>query len=112
MSLAALFSEVSKRNRTGRLIQHERIHLATLLAKAILQFYHTPWLKNPLRSRDILFYNINIPTNPLLELPRLANPYVNTFVKPSMQTSIMPFGDLVQESLTFSLGVVLLELAF
>jgi hypothetical protein len=111
-SLASLFAAVSKRNRSGGLMQYERIRLATLLAKAVLLFYHTPWVGGVLRSQDIFFYGVNIPRNPLLELPKLNTPYVNALVNPSHPRTPGRTLGPVKDSPTLSLGVVLLELAF
>jgi hypothetical protein len=111
-SLASLFAAVSKRNRSGGLMQYERIRLATLLAKAVLLFYHTPWVGGVLRSQDIFFYGVDIPSNPLLELPKLNTPYVNALVNPSHPWTPGRTLGPVKDSPTLSLGVVLLELAF
>lgn len=113
MSLASLFDELSKRSRSGGLIPYERLRLASLLAKAFLLFSHTPWLGPALKSQDIFFYDLEIPVDPLLELPRMTTPYVNSSVSPSNSyNSPRQSHILGQNSRTINLGVLLLELAF
>lgn len=100
----------------------EKLRLAKTFARAVLQFYSTPWLNENWGSQDILFYN---PENPLshksLGPPSLT---VRLVKPPPDEPKLQLITDLtdlttpgsehclpVPNIFLFRLGVVLLELA-
>jgi hypothetical protein len=92
---------------------HERITLAKKLATAVLQLYATPWLTNSICSEKVLLSGVDDPAN-LAHNRR--EPYVNVSIKrpPGALTkrATFPSRTLIRNRLLFSLGVMLLELAY
>jgi hypothetical protein len=89
----------------------ERITLAKKLATAVLQFYATPWLTNSICSEKVLLSGIDDPA----DLDR-REPYVNVSInkphEPLTKRATFPSRTLIRNRLLFSLGVMLLELAY
>lgn len=93
---------------------HRRITLAKELATAVLQFHATPWLLNSICSNDVLLPGISEVTS--TDGKALHEPYVDVSIMgphgpPTRQTTF-PSRTLIRNRLLFSLGVMLLELAY
>ena len=116
LSLQEILSISSRRDPSLRLTMLERIHLARSLATAVLQYHATPWLTNPWRSEDILFFGAE--ERLLLErsLAPISEPHIDVPVKKSISGSIASFHTsgqhLASNILLFNLGVMLIELAY
>ncbi|KAL6720531.1 hypothetical protein ACLMJK_002455 [Lecanora helva] len=115
ISLNQLITTYTAKNQTvGRVSLYDRLHLARTLAVAVLQYHSTPWLKQSWRSNDVYFFtNGNFPAN---EISSLTSPHLNVKVKgpcgqvPQLSTSASH--GFARNPLLFSLGVVLLEIAY
>jgi len=109
ISLEQLISGVSA---VGRASLYDRLHLAKTLAIAVLQYHSTPWLKMSWRSEDVYFFGDDLIQQP----PSLSSPHLNVKVKgPYAQlsrASTFPLQNIARNPLLFSLGVVLLEIAY
>lgn len=114
ISLGEIISGVSKRQAIGGISLYDRLHLAKTLAIAVLQYHSTPWLKMSWRSEDVYFFGSDL--TPIQEPPHLTAPHLNVKVKgPCGQLSrayTFPPHNLARNPLLFSLGVVLLEIAY
>ncbi len=114
ISLGKVISNVSKRQAFGGIALYERLRLAKTLAIAVLQYHSTPWLTISWRSEDIYFFDSELASTP--ELSSLSSPHLNVKVKgPCGQISrapTFPPHNLARNPLLFSLGVVLLEIAY
>ena len=114
VSLGQVISSVSKRRVVGGIALYERLRLAKTLAIAVLQYHSTPWLRMSWRSEDVYFFGNDLAS--LQEMPSLTSPHLNVKVKgPCGQisrASTFPPHDLARNPLLFSLGIVLLEIAY
>lgn len=114
ISLGDVISGVSKRQPIGVISLYDRLHLAKTLAIAVLQYHSTPWLKMSWRSEDVYFIGSDMTS--IQEPPDLTSPHLNVNVKgPCGQlsrASTFPPHNLARNPLMFSLGVVLLEIAY
>lgn len=114
VSLGQVISSVSKRHVVGGIALSERLRLAKTLAIAVLQYHSTPWLRMSWRSEDVYFFGNDLAS--VQEMPSLTSPHLNVKVKgPCGQVSrasTFPPDNLARNSLLFSLGVVLLEVAY
>lgn len=117
ISLEHLISRRTKTDQLGLLPQYEKLRLAKLLSIGVLQFQDTPWLSSGgWRSQDVVFFN----TGDLeaLQKSALTTPYLNVPVTSmadvqSIRSSASPAKScLAPNALLFSLGIVLLELAY
>ena len=93
---------------------YERMRLSKTLAVAVLQHHATPWLGKSWRRDDIFFFGVDEWTShPNLEL---MPPHLNVKVKgPHGQisrASTFPQHRMARNPLLFSLGVLLLEIAY
>ena len=114
-SLGQLIRSASRPGLVGGIPIHERLGLAKNLAIAVLQYHSTPWLRLSWRSDDILFFGANNITQ-MQEIPNLSAPHLNAKVKgPDVQpsrASTVPPRTIARNQVLFSLGVVLLEIAY
>ncbi len=114
ISLGQVISKVSKRKAVGEIAIYERLRLAKTLAVAVLQYHSTPWLRISWRSEDVYFFGND--SGSVEDMPSLVSPHLNVRVKgPCGQlsrASTFPPHDLARNPLLFSLGVVLLEIAY
>ena len=107
---------LSKSQRDGALIipLHQRITLAKELAMAVLQFHATPWLLNSICSEDVLLPGLSELTSNTRG--SMHEPYVNVSIigpnGPLTRQTTFPSRTLIRNRLLFSLGVMLLELAY
>lgn len=117
--LSLLLTKAYRQTLPGALLlQYERIRLAKQLATAVLQFHATQWLKESWRSDDVLISGAD-QLGTSVAGDSLENPYAS-YVSVSIKGS-QPQQSLVSTSmgwtpirnrLMFSLGKMLLELAF
>ena len=114
-SLGQLIKSASRPGLVGSIPLHERLGLAKNLAIAVLQYHSTPWLRLSWRSEDILFFGGNEITK-MQEISNLSAPHLNAKVKgPDEQpsrASTIPQRTIARNQVLFSLGVVLLEIAY
>lgn len=114
VSLEQLITKMNGQGVSCRLPLYERLRLAKTLAVAVLQFHSTPWLRTCWRSEDVYFFADEVVV--LQEPPVLTSPHLNVRVRgPNghiSQSSKFPPHTLARNPLLFSLGVVLLEIAY
>lgn len=115
VSLRQLISSMSKEGTTRRVPIYEKMRLAKTLAVAVLRYYATPWLRQPWRSEDVLFFG-NSAMDSLCDSPTFTKPHLNVRVKgPGGQLSrVSTFQphSYVRNPWLYSLGIVLLEIAY
>ena len=119
MPLSQLISDISQTRVMGQVSTiplYERLRLAKSLATAVLQYQSTPWLKLTWRSEDIFFFDRGKASTPLAKISNLSAPHVNVRVKGPdgalSQVSTFPPQSLAPNPLLFSLGIVLIEIAY
>ena len=114
-SLGQLIRSASRPGLVGGIPVHERLGLAKNLAIAVLQYHSTPWLRLSWRSEDILFFGAS-ETTQTQEISKLSAPHLNAKIKgPDEQpsrASRIPQRTIARNQVLFSLGVVLLEIAY
>lgn len=114
ISLGQIISSISKQQGVGGIALYDRLRLAKTLAVAVLQYHSTPWLAISWRSEDIYFFHNESASSQ--DLPSLLSPHFNVKVKEhdgqlSRVATFSPH-NLARNPLLFSLGVVLLEIAY
>ncbi|KAF7507807.1 hypothetical protein GJ744_010108 [Endocarpon pusillum] len=112
--LHEVYLATKKVNTPGASIPlHERITLAKKLATAVLQFYATPWLTNSICSENVL---LSGPDDTANLAHNRREPYVNVLIKKLhgslTKRASFPSRTVIRNRLLFSLGVMLLELAY
>ena len=97
----------------------EKLHLARLLALAVLRFNSTPWLDNGLRSKDILFPDLLDVSPETVRMPYLKsrvligeNQLVAGHSTINSQDRLNHPRSPVRNQTLYSLGVLLVELAY
>ena len=106
----------SSRQKSCRISQlHERLRLAKVLTIAVLQYRSTPWLQMSWKSNDVVFFGTDAESM-LRQDSALTAPHFNARVKGPEEASN---SDVVahhclgaRNPLLYSLGVVLLEIAY
>ena len=92
---------------------YERVRLAKSLAVAVLQYHATPWLRKIWWSEDVYFSGLEDETK---DVPVLTPPYVNAKISDGngqiSQTCAFASHEIARNTLLFSLGVFLIEVAF
>ncbi len=103
------------RQAMGRIPQYQRLGLAERLAVAVLQYHTSPWLKRSWRSEDVHFFCID-ENGPMQEPRSFESSHLNVRGSrpngPVSRASTFPPYTLSRNSVFFSLGVVLLEIAY
>lgn len=90
----------------------QRISLARQLAKAVLQFHTTPWLRSSWGSREVLVSrNVTRDDETSVSKAFIAA-QINGLDGTIVHAEPLPSPVIVRNQLLFSLGVMLLELAF
>lgn len=107
-SLAHIISSVSDEWPLPRYSRAERIRLAKVLAKAVLEYHDTPWLLDNWRSQDVQFFTDPSQTLAALDVPHLT---VRFPCKDRNLTSGQG-QPIAQNSTLFGLATILLELDF
>lgn len=114
-SLGKLVASTSLQQSMVRIPLIERLRLAKILAIAVLQYHATPWLRRSWRKEDVLFLGLDM-NSPKFNIPSLANPCLNVKVRgpneTASRTSTFPLDNPIRNPLIFSLGVLLLEIAY
>lgn len=115
-SLEQMFGTVSS---TTRMPLYEKCRYSRLLATALLQFNATPWLTRTWRCQDILISKslANVDdSNSTARKVNLASLYANVPVRAIDNSATLTANDLVNtfapNAFLFSLGVIMLEIAF
>lgn len=113
--LREVYTLAKQGKNSGSLIPlHQRIRLAKELATAVLQFHATPWLLNSICSDDVLLPKTGDSTS--IAASALHEPYVDVSIEgphgPLTRQTTFPSRTLIRNRLLFSLGVMLLELAY
>jgi len=116
ISLGRLVSSVRTQSYMGRFPQYQRLDLAEILALAVLQYHASSWLKRSWRSEDIHFSCID-ENGPKREPRRFESPHLNVRVSGpnapvSRALAFPPHKVRYRVTVFFSLGVVLLEIAY
>jgi hypothetical protein len=90
------------------LFPHEILHLAKLLASAVLNFHDTPLLKECWTTEDIIFFDVDKILNS--QQPQLSGSFLAIFsgVFPNGPTHI-PGSRRIRNPYNFTLGVILME---
>ena len=114
ISLGQLISSFSKQGAKRRVPLYEKLHLAKTLAVAVLQYHATPWLRMSWRSEDVYFFGLDDGALSQ-DMPSLI-PHLNVKVRglngQLPKSSTFSTHSFVRNPLLFSLGVVLLEIAY
>lgn len=90
----------------------QRISLARQLAKALLQFNTTPWLGNSWDSREVLIQAVANAEEENFDSRAFITAKMNGPHDPFARVELPPNSIVIRNRLIFSLGVILLELAF
>ncbi len=114
-SLGNIVSSTALQQSMSRIPLLERLRLARTLAIAVLQYHATPWLRMSWRKEDVHFLGLDM--NPKkYNILSLSTPCLNVKIKGPNETvsraSTFPLDNPVRNPLTFSLGVLLLEIAY
>ena len=113
-SLGQLISSVTDQGSNSRTPLFERVHLARILAIAVLQYHATPWLATSWRSEDVYFFDLEDPSSSQTA-HKLSTPHLKVRVKESdeqlSRVSASSPHQLARNALLFSLAIVLLEIA-
>lgn len=116
VSLGQLISSITKPNFLKDIPLFERYRLAKTLAITVLQFHATPWLNISWRSEDVYFFGLDQESPARRNSLTLSSPHLNVKVKgPAgriLRASTFPPHTLARNPLLFSLGVMLLEIAY
>lgn len=116
-SLAAIIRLMAQKKETEQFLEYDRLRLATRLAEAVLQFHATPLLRGYWHSEDVIFFRHGKPDDSAsISSPHL-NVHVGSIKSPKTITQNVQdvdniTGHMIRNPYLFSLGVVLIELAF
>jgi hypothetical protein len=102
---------MNKDSRLG-LPLNDKMFLATSLATAILQYHSTPWLKDELHSGSVRFFGEMDYTKSPLTAPYISTPFCALTTPNAKDPTQQPTAALAPNSLLYSLGIMLIELAF
>ena len=99
----------------------EKLNLAKILALAVLQFHSTPWLKREWQSQDVVFFGIQNFAEDPLRMPYLKSRVLTQRNTTDQQviisitgrdSSVTNLRSSVRNQTLYSLGVMLIELAY
>ena len=114
VSLEQILTKMNAQGVSRKIPLYARLRLAKTLAVAALQYHSTPWLRTCWRSEDVYFFGDEVVASQ--EPPVLTPPHLNVRVRgPDGQlsrSSTFPPHTLARNPLLFSLGVILLEIAY
>ncbi|MCJ1476430.1 hypothetical protein MMC13_005096 [Lambiella insularis] len=107
-NLAHIISSVSDKWPLSRYPRAQRIRLAKVLAKAVLEYHDTPWLLDSWRSQDIQFFAEPSQLLAALDVPHLTVRF------PGERKTLTSSHDqpIAQNNTLFGLVTILLELDF
>ena len=92
---------------------YDKVHLAKVLSIAVLQYHSTPWINLAWRSHDIFFFSKQ--TSSHRTAMDFSSPHIHVSVIDGQQSHrqpAFPVLDLAPNPLLFSLGIILIELAY
>lgn len=129
ISLKNIISSDTQNDARTHLSMFEKLHLAKTLAVTVLQYYSTPWLNPSWRSGDIFFLDakkddrsnkaldmssphVNVRVRELGDENYRMNPCYSSLNHSGSSSTTNTTTTLAPNALFFSLGVVLLELAY
>ncbi|OJD24620.1 hypothetical protein ACJ73_04018 [Blastomyces percursus] len=92
------------------LTRKERFKLAVAVSTSVLQFDDTPWLKQTWGTNDINF--LVKPSYSMLEQAYLSTVFLQNNQTPTNQQNRTQYPPLIRNKALFTLGIVLIELAF
>ncbi|KLJ08553.1 hypothetical protein EMPG_16010 [Blastomyces silverae] len=92
------------------LTRKERFKLAVAVSTSVLQFDDTPWLKQPWGTNDIHF--LVKPSSSMPEQAYLSTVFSQPNQIPTNQQNCTQYPPLIRNKALFTLGIVLIELAF
>ena len=107
-SLAHIISSMSDDWPLSSYSRVERIRLAKILAKAVLEYHDTPWLRESWRSEDVQFFVESCKPLAALDAPHLSVRFSSSS-KSLTSGQSHPFAE---NSTLFGLATILLELDF
>lgn len=116
-SLASIIGIMEGKAESEQFLEYERLRLATRLAEAVLQFHATPLLRGFWHGEDVIFFQ----QGKCNDSASISSPHLNVQVdsaksprtiKKDDQDVDNVVGHLIRNPYLFSLGVVLIELAF
>jgi hypothetical protein len=102
---------MNKDSRLG-LPLNDKMFLATSLAAAVLQYHSTPWLKDELCGRSVLFFGETDYSKSPLNAPYISTSPFGQSTSNAKDPIQQPPAALAPNSLLYNLGVMLIELAF
>ena len=116
ISLDQLISELPRGKNLQEFSIPDRIHLAKTLAVAVLEYHATPWLQMSWKTSDVVFFGTDAESM-LAQTSALTMPHFSARVKSAGEVSangLPQSGSTagVRNSLLYSLGIVLLEIAY
>lgn len=115
-SLAHLISSWTNKSYGQGMLIYEGLCLAKQLASAVLQFHATPLLKENWASDDIVFFDMESNSSQQEEVtltaPHLSFRIQSEAQKARLDSSSNPRNPLVRNQYTFTLGLILIELAY
>ena len=106
-SLAHIISSISDDWPLSSYSRIERIRLAKLLAKAVLEYHDTPWLQESWRSQDVQFFVEHSRPLAALDTPHLTVRFPSFSKTPPRQSQ-----SFVENNTLFGLAIIFLELDF
>jgi len=115
ISLTQLIAQESTKGPMGGMPQYRRLNLAKSLALAVLKFHTTPWLGEIWKSDDIMMelggQETRSPPH-LNALITLTKRKTNPIREAKSSSSSFSVTNIAPNGLLFSLGIMLLELAY
>ncbi|PGH00345.1 hypothetical protein GX51_05843 [Blastomyces parvus] len=102
--------ELSPLRQVKPLTRKERFKLAVTVSTSVLQFDDTPWLKQAWGTNDIHF--LVKPCSSMPEQAYLSTVFSQTNQMPTNQQDRTRYPPLIRNKALFTLGIVLIELAF
>jgi hypothetical protein len=89
----------------------DKMFVATILATAVLQYQSTPWLREELQSSDVLFFGAQDSSQITLDDIYICAPLLFNTTPNGDSQSQRPSAIPAPNTLLYSLGVMLIELA-
>ena len=116
ISLDQLISDLPRGKNLQEFSIPDRIHLAKTLAVAVLQYHATPWLQMSWKTSDVVFFGTDAESM-LAQTSALTMPHFSARVRSAGEMSANGLSQNdstagVRNSLLYSLGIVLLEIAY
>jgi hypothetical protein len=116
-SLASIITNMARKPEIEQFLEYERLRLAAQLASAVLQFHATPLLRGFWHGEDVIFFWHSGED----DVASITSPHINVQVGSTKPHKLVTqardnlndvTGQLIRNPYLFSLGVMLIELAF